>query len=114
MTTTESHEAGCVCGAARLRASGPPVRAGVCHCTFCQRRTGSAFGIGVYFRDEDVVLLQGELKTYEHRSDASGRKLRMQFCPRCGTTVSWTLELLPGARAIAGGCFDDPMCLPAL
>ena len=102
------HEGGCVCGAVRYRVKADPVRAGVCHCTFCQRRTGSAFGIGAYFREQDVEILSGELRTYEHHSDESGRKLFMQFCPACGTTVTWTVELLPGARAIAGGTFDDP------
>lgn len=104
----EFHEGGCACGAVRYRTKGKPVRTGVCHCTFCQRRTGSAFGIGVYFGEQDVEITQGELKTYLHRSDESNRVLRMQFCPNCGTTVTWTLELLPGARAIAGGTLDDP------
>ena len=26
----------------------------------------------------------------------------------CGSTVTWTLELYPGLRALAGGSFDDP------
>ena len=101
------HDGGCVCGAVRYRVSGVPVRVSACHCAFCQRRTGSAFGIGVYFAEQEVEL-SGELSTYEHRSDESDRWLRMQFCPSCGTTITWTLEALPGARAIAGGTFDDP------
>ena len=105
------HEGGCVCGAVRYRVRNKPVRTGACHCTFCQRRTGSAFGIGAYFRDEDVEILRGALKTYEHRSDESKRWLKMQFCPNCGTTVTWTVELLPGARAIGVGTLDDPKWL---
>jgi hypothetical protein len=27
----------------------------------------------------------------------------MQFCPTCGTTVTWTLELFPDGRGVAGG-----------
>ena len=104
---SEVHEGGCLCGAVRYRVNEAPVRTSVCHCTFCQRRTGSAFGIGVYFRQEDVEIT-GVLKSYEHRSDDSGRWLRTEFCPTCGTTVTWTLELLPGGRGIAGGTFDDP------
>jgi hypothetical protein len=105
------HEGGCVCGAVRYRVKGAPIRTSVCHCTFCQRRTGSAFGIGVYFKQEDVEITRGALTPYEHRSDESRRWLRMEFCPTCGTTVTWTLELLPGARGIAGGTFDDPSWL---
>jgi len=62
----------------------------------------------VYFKDEHVEMLRGTLQSYEHRSDETGRWLKLEFCPNCGTTVSWTLEALPGARGIAGGTFDDP------
>lgn len=105
-------EGGCLCGAVRYRANGEPLRAGACHCTFCQRRTGSAFGLSVYFKDEQVTILRGATKTYEHRSDETGRWFKLEFCPDCGTTVMWTLEALPGARGIAGGTFDDPRSLP--
>ena len=63
--------------------------------------------MGAYFNERDVEL-RGELRTYEHRSDESGRWLRNQFCPNCGSTVTWTLELYPGLRALAVGSFDDP------
>lgn len=102
------HEGGCSCGTVRYRVTSAPLRTSVCHCTFCQRRTGSAFGIGVFFRDEDVEFLGGELKSYEHRSDETQRWLRLQYCASCGNTVTWTVEALPGMRAIAGGSFDDP------
>ena len=104
----ETHEGGCLCGAVRYRVTGDQYVAGICHCTFCQRRTGSALGIVVYFDEKDVEILRGTLNTYEHRSDESHRWLRLEFCPTCGTTVTWTAEVLPGARGIAGGTFDDP------
>ena len=104
-------EGGCVCGAVRYRVEGEPVRNSVCSCTFCQRRTGSAFGVGCYFKEEDVELVQGELKAYEHRSDESGRWLRFEFCPKCGTQVTWTVEAMPGMRAVGLGTFDDPKWL---
>jgi hypothetical protein len=103
----EVHEGGCLCGAVRYRVTSAPVRASVCHCRKCQARTGSAFGIGTYFREADVEL-RGELTAYEYRSDESQRWLRTQFCPKCGTTVTWTAEAFPGLRAIAGGSFDNP------
>ena len=101
------HEGGCLCGAVRYRVTGTPIRVSVCHCTFCQRRTGSAFGIGVYVKKEDFQLLKGELKSYEHRSDESGRWLRVEFCPNCGNPLTWTLEVMPEGRGVAAGSFDD-------
>lgn len=105
------HEGGCACGAVRYRVRNAPFRTSVCHCRACQRRTGSAFGIGIYFKQEDFELLRGELKAYEYRSDETHRWLRMEFCPSCGTTVSWTAEVFPGGRGVAGGTFDDPSWL---
>jgi hypothetical protein len=107
----EIHEGGCLCGTVRYRTHGNPDETegtGVCHCTFCHRRTGSAFGVNAYFPAPAVEILSGELKTYEYRSDLSHQWLRMEFCPNCGTTVTWVGEWNPALRAIAVGTFDDP------
>jgi hypothetical protein len=106
----EIHEGGCLCGAVRYRVSGStdPTPTGACHCTLCQRRTGSAFGISAYFPDANVKITQGALKTYQYRSDESQRWIKTEFCPTCGTTLTWTAEAVPGMRGISGGTFDDP------
>lgn len=104
----ETHEGGCLCGAVRYRVVGNPVRASVCHCTFCKRRTGSALGMVALFDEKNVAITGEALTTYEHRSDESHRWIRMQFCPRCGTTVTLQLERFPGGCGIAAGTFDDP------
>jgi hypothetical protein len=69
---------------------------------------GSAFAVVAYFDDRNVEFTQGTLAEYQHRSDESGRWLKMGFCPRCGTTVTQTVEARPGMRSIAAGTFDDP------
>ena len=104
---SDIHEGGCLCGAVRYKVSGMPLRTHVCHCTFCQRRTGSAHGLVAVF-DGKQVEMRGPLSVYEHRSDESGRWLRLEFCPRCGTNVGFTFERVPTARSISGGTFDDP------
>ncbi len=102
------HQGGCFCGAVRYRVTGEPFRTNICHCTNCQRRTGSSFGISTYFREEQVLFNDSERKVYRFQSDESGRFGDMEFCVNCGTTVSWTADFFPGARGIAGGTFDDP------
>ena len=102
------HEGGCACGSVRYRVQGEPEICQICHCRFCQRRTGSAFGTVAYFAEDRVTLLNGVLTDYEHRSDETGRWLRTEFCPVCGTTVTHTTELRPGLRGIAAGTLDDP------
>jgi hypothetical protein len=75
---------------------------------FCKRRTGSAFGVAAYFPKASVGITKGTLKLYEYQSDEPKRWLKMEFCPTCGTTVTWTAEWNPSLRAIAVGTFDDP------
>jgi len=101
------HEGGCACGAVRYRASGMTQRVAACACTWCQKRTGSAFGLSVFFKESDVQFLQGSLRKYRLKSDA-GRWIETEFCEVCGTTVTWRAELRPGLRVIAGGTFDPP------
>lgn len=103
-----TQQGGCQCGAVRYRTTGQPKRVLACHCTSCKHRTGAAYGIGVYFDETDAEFTRGTMQTYEFRSDESGRWIRNEFCETCGTTVTWTLELRPGLRAIAGGTYDDP------
>lgn len=105
---TEIHNGGCACGAVRYRVTGKPAVGLVCHCRFCQRRLSSAFAVIAYFDAQAVEFTHGEPAEIEHRSDVSGRWLRMKFCSTCGTTVSHTAEVRPGMRAIAAGTFDEP------
>ncbi len=104
----EKHEGGCVCGAVRYAVSGDPLRVTVCHCTWCQRRTGSGFAVEPAFWADKVVVSGGPLTKYRHVSDESGRWLDIEFCPACGTTIGMTLEWRPGIRLIDAGTFDDP------
>lgn len=101
-------QGGCQCGAIRFSTSITPVRAMACHCTTCKLRTGSPYGIGVYFNEAEVQIEQGDVLRYRFESDTTGRWIENEFCSNCGSTVFWTLEMRPGLRAVAGGSYDDP------
>jgi len=107
----EQRQGGCVCGAVRYVADGDPLRVTICHCTWCQRRTGSGFGIEAVYRAESVTMVGEPPQAYRHVSDESGRWLEQQFCARCGTNLGITLEAVPGIRTVAAGTFDDPSWL---
>ena len=99
-------QGGCLCGELRFQAPDAPKRTVVCHCTFCQRLTGSAFAVWPVFTAAEVKISGGR-SHYEHRSDESGRWIRLFFCPRCGTTLYSTWEADCGELALLGGTFDD-------
>jgi hypothetical protein len=108
---SEIRHGGCLCGAIRYETRRQPQRVTVCHCTFCQRRTGGALSIHAWFNEQDVTLSGENPGTYEQRSDESNFFLRLHFCKRCATTVMLTLEKRPEVRLITGGTFDDPRSL---
>jgi hypothetical protein len=101
-------EGGCLCGSVRFRTTQAPLRTLACHCTFCQKVTGSAYFAESMFAMNAVLFNSGELSCYEHLSDSSHQKVFVHFCPRCGTTVSLTFERWPDIRGIARGCYDEP------
>jgi hypothetical protein len=107
MDLTERHEGGCLCGAVRFRTCGQPAKAVLCHCRYCQTRTGSAFGISLYFKTEQVELLSGTLKHHAFETE-SGRGYETRFCTECGTTVFSTTAAGADLTGVAGGCYDPP------
>ena len=102
------HEGGCVCGSVRYATTGDPLRVTVCHCTLCQRRTGTAFSVEPVFNETQVQITGGPRTRYRHISDESRRWLDLEFCPKCGANIGFTLEWRPGLRVIDAGTFDDP------
>ena len=97
----------CACGAISAAADGEPDVVSLCHCLACQRRTGSPFGVGVYFKRE-AVKLAGAPKAFVREIAGTNRKVTNSFCPNCGGTVYWTADLRPQHIGIALGSFADP------
>jgi hypothetical protein len=52
-----SPRGGCACGLIRYCLTQPPLIVHCCHCTACQRQTGSAFAINAAIEAADVMLL---------------------------------------------------------
>ncbi|KAI9010035.1 Mss4-like protein [Hyaloraphidium curvatum] len=103
----ESHSGGCLCGAVRFAASGAPVRALACHCTWCQRTTSSAFSALAFYRKRDVRT-SGHPPVRFDTKGAHGRGMALEFCGRCGTRVGLLVDAAPTLRMIPVGTFDDP------
>lgn len=99
-------KARCVCGDLVVALPGPTNSVSVCHCKECQRRTGSAFGVGAYY-DASEVEVTGPTNTFV-RLGESGAQLTFSFCPRCGANVFWSSSTYPTKLGIAVGAIADP------
>lgn len=75
----------CHCGAISFEAEIDPLAAGMCHCSDCQKLTGSAFRINVP-APAATFRLRGEPSIYIKTAD-SGSKRAHAFCGRCGTPI---------------------------
>jgi hypothetical protein len=99
---------GCLCGAVRYMVNAEPVRVTICHCTFCQRVTGSAYLVESIFKRRHVVFSGSAPRCYDHRSDSSQKRVSVNFCGRCGTPLHLDLERFPDIIGLFAGSFDDP------
>ena len=71
MTRTAS----CQCRGFRVIVDAEPDFVSICHCQFCQRRTGVPLACNAYF-PKSKVRLEGEHKIYS-REAADGRKMHI-------------------------------------
>jgi len=104
------HNASCQCGSLVLEAISDPDFVVACNCRACQKRSGSPFGVGAYFR-KDAVTVSGEQQSWQRVAE-SGRRLENAFCPNCGTTLFWNLEMRPDHIGVPVGQFDTQLPPP--
>ena len=103
---SEAREGGCQCGAVRYRVAGEPLALAACHCTECQRQSGSAFGMSLVVKREDFEILSGELRSFTRSSD-SGRPLHCHFCPGCGCRIYHDPAYMDGVVNVRAGTLDE-------
>ena len=106
MAGEDTHEATCGCGGLRVTTVGEPDLVIACSCIACQRRTGSPFGVGAYFKKERVSA-EGADRVFTRVAD-SGLEVSIRFCPDCGNSVYWFAALRPDHYGVAVGCFGEP------
>src|SRR5436853_5542921 len=80
------YHGGCLCGAIRFRINEEPSTLYACHCTDCQRRTGSALALSMVVRRSAIEVVQGQPSTYAARLE-DGRTKQGRICASCGTRL---------------------------
>jgi hypothetical protein len=107
----EAFEGGCSCRAVRYRMTSRPMVVHACHCTWCQRETGSAFAINAVV-ETDRVAVQGEVELIDTPSE-SGKGQKIARCPKCKVALwSHYAGAGPSMRFVRVGTLDDPNAFP--
>jgi hypothetical protein len=96
---------GCLCGSIRYSCDAEPGPAVNCHCTDCQRQTGSAFSTFLTV-PKAAFRVEGEtLSSYTTVGEAGNATIR-HFCTGCGSPVFSYVDT-PDIVCIKAGTLDD-------
>ena len=93
----------CHCGAVRYEMPAETIHKALCHCSDCRRHSGApAVAWGLVGKDQ--LKIEGETRDY-----ASSEHGRRHFCPRCGTALFYTNDVIfPGQIDVQIATLDDP------
>ena len=97
----------CGCGEVAFRLTDAPIIVHACHCTWCQRETGSAFALNGVIEADRVEVTRGAPVAVDLPS-ASGGGQRVMRCPACQVAL-WS-QYPGGSPALAYvrmGTLDD-------
>jgi len=100
------YHGGCLCGLIRYRVTDEPLTLYACHCTDCQRRTGSAFALSMVVPKGALELLRGEPRRYAVTS-SDGRQKNGRFCGECSTRLWGEPLKFPQVAVLQPGTLDD-------
>ena len=79
-------DGGCHCGHITYRAEVDPADVVICHCTDCQKLSGSAFRTVVFAAEKDFAFLGAAPRVYIKIAE-SGNRREQAFCPECGSPI---------------------------
>jgi hypothetical protein len=106
----EPLQGGCLCGAVRFEITAPFLLAGYCHCTHCQRRTGTGSSANGRVPQHAFRLLQGQEQLRAFQPPTGVPKL---FCVTCGSALFSGQPLSDEQVAVRLGALDrDPGIRP--
>ena len=96
----------CACGRIRYKIKDKPLFTQACHCTDCQRTTGSAFVVHLIVAEGDFEI-EGETRSATVPT-GSGAGCDLHFCAKCGVYI-WCRYLYHKVPVLAvrGGTLDD-------
>ncbi len=100
----------CNCGGVRFEVNATPINASWCHCTRCQRRTGSSASPQARLAPGSFRIVQGEELLAAFQPPDGFAKV---FCSACGSSL-WSRSPDGESVSVRFGVFDsDPGIRPS-
>jgi len=104
----EKIQGSCLCNAISFELNNDFVEFHLCHCTQCQKISGSAHVANLFSSPTSITWHQGEENI--QRFDVPGRTISNAFCKQCGTAVPY-LSSSGKALITPAGTLDSPPCI---
>jgi hypothetical protein len=101
----QDRQGGCLCGLVRYVLKSEPRAIALCHCTHCQKLSGSLFSFNLVIREADYDQ-RGETMIYVDKGD-SGQPVYRHFCGGCGSPILAKTALAPGKVVVKAGTLDS-------
>ena len=112
MNEKERQAGQCTCGEIEYELTACPMFVHCCHCTWCQRETGSAFAINALIEADEVRLIKGCPETIDVPSN-SGIGQKISRCPSCKTALWSNYGAAKGSVCfIRVGTLNNPNACP--
>ena len=96
----------CQCRQVAYKITSAPLAVYACHCTECQRQSGSAFSLSLLVEREAVVVDEGAPAVWE-RQHESGRVIDCVMCGTCGTRLFHEPRANTKVTIVKAGNLDD-------
>ncbi|PWU19523.1 MAG: aldehyde-activating protein [Verrucomicrobia bacterium] len=100
---------GCSCGRVRYQLLDKPIRVHCCHCTDCQRHTGSAFVLNAIIETSAIKILRGKLRAVPVPRDFGPHEIYR--CPKCNVALWSVYGHRSQIRFVRVGTLDEPSAL---
>jgi hypothetical protein len=96
----------CLCGAIRYTLDAPVSELRACHCTHCQKTSGTGGSVNAVVPSAAFKITQGTPKRYDAQAE-SGRTLHRYFCGDCGSPIYSQRASSTELVVVRAGSFDN-------
>ena len=102
-------QGGCSCGQVRYQLLNKPIRVHCCHCTDCQRHTGSAFVLNAIIETSAIKILRGKLQAVPVKRVFGPHDIYR--CPKCEVALWSDYGHRSQIRFVRVGTLDRPRAI---
>ena len=111
MENTNELSGSCLCGEVTYQFTGPVKVFQYCHCSRCQKFTGSAHASNMIIEPQQFKWLSGEEHVGRYELPEA-KHFATSFCKKCGSSLPWQTKSAKAVIVPAGTLNVDPKIKP--